>query len=85
MSGRIQKIENGLAYVNDSGQRVELFRQPGDETPGYPFLCTLQLGIDRGDGPEGPMSMGLARLTKTDLRNIQTVIARILLDRKEAA
>lgn len=80
MSGHIEPIKDGFAYLMDDRTAVEVSRQPGLESAGYPFQACLRL-IDESELEEnGPRAFGLFRLTKTDMRNIKTIINNILKD-----
>lgn len=78
MSGRIEPIEGGFAYVMDDRTTVEVSREPGEESGGYPFMACLRVVDESGIEENSPVALGLHRLTKTDLRNIKSVINRVL-------
>ncbi|KAA8831811.1 hypothetical protein [Bifidobacterium tissieri] len=82
MSGQIERIEGGWSYVMDNRTAVEVYRQPGEESGGYPFVACLRLVDESGIGQDGPRAFGLFRLTKTDMRNIRSIINRLLTDRE---
>ncbi|KAB8289343.1 hypothetical protein DSM100688_0423 [Bifidobacterium ramosum] len=80
MSGSIEPIKGGFVYRLDDQASVAVSRQHAAESGGFPFQASLILTDEYEDGPK---SFGLSRLTKTDLRNIKTIINNILKDTKE--
>lgn len=78
MSGHIESIEGGLAYVMDDRTTVEVSRQPGEESGGHPFIACLRVIDESGVEENTPVALGLYRLSKTDLRNIKSIINRVL-------
>ncbi|TPF96837.1 hypothetical protein EP30_05305 [Bifidobacterium sp. UTCIF-39] len=82
MSGQIRLIEDGWSYEMDNRTSVTVYRRPDAESGGYPFVACLCLVDERGAGNGEARAFGLFRLTKTDMRNIKSIINRLLTDRE---
>ncbi|PJM72367.1 hypothetical protein CS006_10550 [Bifidobacterium primatium] len=87
MSGQIQRVNDGLRYVMDDWSSVAAYRRHEAESGGYPFVAGLQVKqlIPSTDPnlADDMVTITLDHLTKTDLRNLMTIITGLIAGKEK--